>query len=93
MKVNKIVFGLMAGITVGTILSVILTSRKGANARRKMFHSSKQYFDLLKDKFKQTMDRQTNEFDDLFEDSLHRVKGKLPLILKREKADGMVEID
>lgn len=91
MKVNKIVFGVMAGITVGTILTVILRSRSGAEARRKMFHSSKQYFDLLKDKFNTTLRNKKTDFDDLFEDSLHRVKGKLPLIIKREKADGIAE--
>ena len=55
MSKEKIIFGAIAGIAVGTLLGVLFAPDKGSVTRKKIFRKSDDYLDELKNKFEELL--------------------------------------
>ena len=66
MKTTKTVLvGLLAGVTAGALLGVLLAPDKGTETRRKIISKSGELADGLKDKFNDFVDRSTTKTESI----------------------------
>jgi gas vesicle protein len=56
MNTGKVVLGLLAGAGIGALLGVLFAPQKGDVTRRSISDKTKEYSDLLKQKFTRSMD-------------------------------------
>lgn len=68
MSAGKVVLGLLAGISAGAILGILLAPEKGSDTRNKISKKGKDYTDSLKDKFTEFKATMTEKFDKVRED-------------------------
>jgi gas vesicle protein len=66
MSVKKIIIGVMAGITTGTILGIMLQSKKSKTIRKKLLDDGRQYSTALKEEFNKSMGGIRSNFDKLY---------------------------
>jgi gas vesicle protein len=65
MSAKKILIGVMAGITTGTILGIMLKSKKSEAVRKKLLTDGKQYSEIVKEKFNKSLSGILNSIDKL----------------------------
>jgi gas vesicle protein len=65
MSAKKILIGVLAGITTGTIFGILLTSKKGVDVRKKISTNSREYADEVKAKFDNSLASLLSNYDHL----------------------------
>ena len=78
MKTTKTVLvGLLAGVTAGALLGVLLAPGKGTETRRKIMDKSGEFTEGLKDKFSEFVDGLKQKGDDIRQEADNQfAKGK-----------------
>jgi len=67
-KVN-VVIGALAGFAIGALLGVLFAPDKGPETRKKIAKKSKDTSDSLKNKFNEFVDKMTEQFEKVKEES------------------------
>jgi gas vesicle protein len=83
MSAKKILLGVMAGITTGTIMGVWLTSQKGVDTRKKMYLQGSQYTNMLKEKFNESLSSFFGSSDRFLKKEKDITKDENPAIEKK----------
>lgn len=56
MNTGKVILGILAGASAGALLGILFAPEKGDVTRKNIADKSKEYADILKDKFTRSMD-------------------------------------
>lgn len=65
MKNKNVLLAVLAGVAAGALIGVLVAPRKGANTRKKLAEQGEDYFDALKDKYSDMLDRLNEKLDAL----------------------------
>lgn len=76
MKTGKVLFGTMAGLSVGVISSILFPTEKGSTIRKQITDNGSDYVDKLKSRFDGSIDALTDKFKSTKKDTEGLVKRK-----------------
>jgi len=83
MKSGKVILSVLIGTTAGALMGMLFAPQKGADARKKITKTGKEYADTITKKFEKTLDGITKNINkvkaDVSEFAHHaRAKGEKP---------------
>ena len=83
MKSGKVILSVLIGTTAGALMGMLFAPQKGADARKKITKTGKEYADTITRRFDKTLDGITKKFNkvkvDVSEFAQHaRAKGEKP---------------
>jgi gas vesicle protein len=79
MKTGKAILGILIASAAGALLGMLYAPHKGADARKKISETGKEYADSMKKKFDETLDGITEKFNkakDEVSDFAHQTRKK-----------------
>ncbi len=85
MSSKKILIGVLAGITTGTIIGVMLESKKNKALRKKLLKEGKRYSKSLKEKFNKSISDIQSNIDNLYKIGDHKPKDRSLEVVKKEE--------
>jgi gas vesicle protein len=62
MKSGKVFLGILIGTTAGALMGMLFAPQRGADARKKIAKTGKEYADTIKKKFDKSLDDITKQF-------------------------------
>jgi|GEM_PF-3364216 len=66
MNINKVLFGIMTGVSSGAFFGIKFTSNRSMEVRKKMYEDTTRMAGVLKEKFKESLRHYMISFNRLF---------------------------
>jgi len=70
MKSGKVLLGLLAGLSVGTVLGILFAPDKGTSTRKKISHGKDEYLDDLGQKVNNLIESVSGKLESVKEDAV-----------------------